>query len=126
MHTVESEINLCNLFDEFNLFQVNNKPSRSGCKNILDVILVNKPQQVSNVVTLVSLVDTDQFQLDFDYNFGPNGKNDNGYKQNKKKVYMFQNTNFDELSYYLCKANLDHVVSENLANVDIAWQQWKA
>ena len=45
---------LCDIFVDFNLTQINDKPSRAANSNILDLVLVSNPESYSNVETSCS------------------------------------------------------------------------
>ena len=62
---VPMENQLCEILDNFNIFQMNNNPSRNFSTNILDMVLINCPKYFSEVTRHVSMFMTDHYQLEF-------------------------------------------------------------
>jgi hypothetical protein len=46
-------------------------------------------------------------------------------KEHNRSVYLYNAANFDEISYYLNKANLSDIVINNSHNINFAWSKWK-
>ena len=55
------------LFQDFGLSQYNDHPSREENDNILDIILVNHDENLSEITAYMDILDTDHFVLEFNY-----------------------------------------------------------
>lgn len=112
------EYDLCELFDDYKLSQLNTHSSRRGSVNILDIILTNKPSLFSEVTCGESMIKSDHLEL----NCMINVYKDTHVKDNavNRVVYNFKDVNWEEIEYYVSQLNLEDTVNE-CNDVNEAW-----
>jgi hypothetical protein len=116
------ENDLCEIFSDCNLTQINSNPSRQNSQNVLDVILTNCPELFSDVHSSVSMIKTDHFQLNFTIKGTPKTIK---VDDMTRTVYSFRNVNFDQLNFYLSLIDLNNLVLSYQGDLDLAWEKWK-
>ena len=84
--------NICNVFSTHHLSQINKLPSRSSNDNILDTVLTNFPQSVSDAHLVDPVFHSDHKMFEFKIQFKPLTK--------KKEA------NFEELNFRIVELNL--------------------
>ena len=99
---------------------MDNFQSRVQNVNVLYVVLSTKPDCVKNIKTLVSLVNSDHYLLEFlyDFNLSKNPMPD-------RFVYHWRAVNYDELNYKLSQLDLANIVRTYSFNENILWLKWK-
>jgi hypothetical protein len=117
----DCEQDVCDIFDQFNLTQCNKNPSRSSSDNILDIVASNKPNRIGEIKSDVCLVSTDHYELVFDAHLNklPKVKT-----LTKRKIYMYNKTNWDEVNYHLESVKLLDIIDEYSNDMDLAWSLW--
>jgi hypothetical protein len=107
----------------YNLVQLNCNPSRAQNANILDVILCNIPDMISDVKCGDSIIKSDHFELNFYINTFKS-KNVAVNAQSNRVVFNFTDVNWDEIKYHINELNLERIIGES-TNVNDAWLKWK-
>jgi len=106
----------CELFQEFGLEQLNQFASRLQTNNILDIILTNNEDWVTNIDAYRQILDTDHAILQFNYQmFVPPAV------PVTRKIYNFKLADFVKLSDTLRQSNL---VPLDSLDVDVVADHW--
>jgi hypothetical protein len=117
------EMAFCDLCDEFNLHQFNNNPSRDTSPNILDVVLCNYNNRITDVNICTPVLKSDHYQLTFLYHSRSVLRSTTNVN---RTVYMYKEANYDVINYYLSKENLEEIILDNSQNLDLGWIRWKS
>jgi hypothetical protein len=120
--SVYTESNMCNMFDQYNLAQLNHNPSRECNSNVLDVVVANVSFKISDIKCGKSLIKSDHYELNFNIDDLGGGNNN---ITNKRKVFNFRDVNWDEIEYYVNDLELEDVVSKS-KDINEAWTKWKS
>ena len=111
--------NICNLFQEHHLNQLNNEASRPHNDNILDIVLTNTSELFSEILTTDSVFHSDHYMLEFNISFQPKFK-----KKENRWVYNFKDADFNELNFRVEGLDLVTHMQSHGPNVDQAWFIW--
>lgn len=116
------DLDLCNILGEFNLSQLNRCPSRATNNNVLDVVITDSPNIISDITSEISVIKSDHYLLKFNINLSQK-RNPYGVT-NDRYIYQFKNTNFDEVRYRISQLNLHDIIVSNYNDIDKAWHLW--
>jgi hypothetical protein len=122
-HPMEQDF--CDVLDKFNLIQVNTEPSRRSNDNILDVVICNKPNNITQLTCMESSLKSDHLEINFRYSCNRVKSIHKDSVNSNKKIYLYNNANYDEINYHLSKLKLSDTVWLHKDNLDKAWYKWK-
>jgi hypothetical protein len=107
----------CELFSEFGMDQLNNNPSRKTNKNILDLVLTNEPEDITDLDTYYEILDTDHATIQFQLNI----KVPATVVPDRGPQLNYGQTNFQQLNHIFANTVL---IDPNTLDVDRVTAYW--
>jgi hypothetical protein len=111
------DFQVAEIFQDYGLQQMNTFPSREGSNNILDLILTNNPEKLSNLQAYDDCITTDHTILEFKYEFETKL-----HLSKPKTVLNYRRADFQRINTILRDSNL--MAKANIEDIDEAVDAW--